>query len=428
MIFSKSTLGQICDEGGGTIRTGPFGSQLHQSDYRDVGIPVVMPQDIVEGKISDEKIARISESDAERLAGHKLERGDIVYGRRGNIGSHSLIKNREAGWLCGTGCLRISLGNGNVDSCFLHYYLNKPEVINWIYNHAIGATMANLNTSILRSVPITFPTILTQRKIAAILSAYDDLIVNTNRRIKILEEIARLIYQEWFVDYHFPGHESVKIVDTQVRMIPEGWKVTSILQSPYFIFIRENIKPYQGTKTYYATADVSGITIVSDGIRYTYEDKPSRAQKQPILNSVWFARMQETYKVLTFTKTNINIAQSSMLSSGFAGFRAVDGGSYPFLYFNIDSEDFHKQKDMFCTGATQRSLTNEGLGQIKSLIPPRDIVYQFGGIAQPIIDEILVLQQRNYILKKTRDLLVPKLISGEVDVSNLDIEISEEIA
>src|SRR5437660_561531 len=103
------TLGAICDEVGGIIRTGPFGSQLHESDYRDGGLPVVMPKDIVSGRIVVDGIARIGPEDANRLSQHKLKKGDIVYGRRGDIGRRALITDREDGWLCGTGCLRISL-------------------------------------------------------------------------------------------------------------------------------------------------------------------------------------------------------------------------------------------------------------------------------------------------------------------------------
>ena len=222
------TLGQICDEVGGIIRTGPFGSQLHQSDYQDEGLPVVMPKDIVDGRVSVEGIARIGDEDVERLSQHRLKKGDIVYGRRGDIGRRALITQREAGWLCGTGCLRISLGDSVLDPTFLYYYLGEAKVIGWIYNQAIGATMPNLNTSIIRSIPITYPSLPVQRKIAAILSAYDDLIENNTRRIEILEEMARSLYHQWFVNFRFPGHEQVKMVDSELGLIPEGWEIKKV--------------------------------------------------------------------------------------------------------------------------------------------------------------------------------------------------------
>jgi len=110
MELKSSTLGMICDKAGGVIRTGPFGSQLHESDYIEQGIPVVMPKNIIDGKVSTEDIAYISEDDANRLSQHQLRIGDIVYGRRGDIGRRAFITAKEAGWICGTGCLRISIG------------------------------------------------------------------------------------------------------------------------------------------------------------------------------------------------------------------------------------------------------------------------------------------------------------------------------
>lgn len=122
--WKRTTLGEICDEVRGVIKTGPFGAQLHESDYVDEGVPVVMPKDIIEGKVRVSTIARIGNEDVERLSQHKLKSGDIVYGRRGDIGRQALISLREQGWLCGTGCLRISLGDKVVDPIFLHYYLS----------------------------------------------------------------------------------------------------------------------------------------------------------------------------------------------------------------------------------------------------------------------------------------------------------------
>ena len=98
------------------MQTGPFGSQLHQSDYQESGVPVIMPADILDGKIDLTRIARVSESHVDRLKRHKLSKGDIVYGRRGDIGRQALIRDENTGWLCGTGCLRVTLGDAAVES------------------------------------------------------------------------------------------------------------------------------------------------------------------------------------------------------------------------------------------------------------------------------------------------------------------------
>lgn len=155
MSWKKVRLGDISN----SIQTGPFGSQLHKSDYSVEGIPVVMPKDIVDGKLSDESIARVNESHVNRLKRHKIEVGDILYSRRGDVGRCALATKNEEGWLCGTGCLRVTINTDIANPKFIFYQLQKKEIIGWVEKHAVGATMLNLNTSILSDVPIELPNI-----------------------------------------------------------------------------------------------------------------------------------------------------------------------------------------------------------------------------------------------------------------------------
>jgi len=216
-----------------------------------------------------------------------------------------------------------------------------------------------------------------------------------------------------------------KMIDSELGKIPEGWEVKSIMENNGWNFVNESISDYEGKKEYFATANVEGINIIKEGILVSYKDKPSRAQKQPLLFSVWFARMKDTYKVLGFTKVNEDIANNSILSSGFAGFKTSEF-SFPFIYLTINSDEFHQKKDQFCTGATQMSLTNDGLERIKIIVPTKNTIENFGKLVLPLLNKIFVLQKVNKVLRTTRDLLLPKLISGELDVSELDIKIREE--
>lgn len=172
MNWEQKVLGDIST----SIQTGPFGSQLHQSDYSDEGIPVVMPKDLIRGMVSEESIAQISKEHVERLSKHKIKAGDILYSRRGDVGKCAFASEREIGWICGTGCLKVSVDREKADPQFIFYQLQKAETIGWVINHAVGSTMLNLNTSILSAVPIDVPEIETQRKIVKILSSYDSLI------------------------------------------------------------------------------------------------------------------------------------------------------------------------------------------------------------------------------------------------------------
>ena len=196
MMWEIAKLGDISKN----IQTGPFGSQLHQSDYSECGIPVVMPKDLVGGKISEESIARVDKTHVERLCRHKIEVGDILYSRRGDVGRCAHVTKKEEGWLCGTGCLRVTIDSEKADSRFVFFQLQHPDTVGWVEKHAVGATMLNLNTTILSSVPIRLPTLEIQKRIADILSAYDDLIENNQKQIKLLEEAAQRLYKEWFVD------------------------------------------------------------------------------------------------------------------------------------------------------------------------------------------------------------------------------------
>ena len=155
--WRASVLGEEVARCGGRIQTGPFGSQLHASDYVADGVPVVMPKDLSQRRVSTLSIARVKLSDAERLTRHRLQEGDIVYSRRGDVERHGLVRGRETGWLCGTGCLLVRLGPEWPSPLFASIALDRPEIRAWLVQHAIGATMPNLNTGILAKVPLVVP-------------------------------------------------------------------------------------------------------------------------------------------------------------------------------------------------------------------------------------------------------------------------------
>src|SRR5690606_5072455 len=129
---------------------------------------------IGDNRIIEDGIVRISEDDANRLSQHRLKAGDIVYSRRGDVEKRALIREREEGWLGGTGCLKVRLGSNVVDPLFASLFLGHPAIREWIVRHAVGATMPNLNTSIMSAVPFVLPPLAEQRAIAAVLGALDD--------------------------------------------------------------------------------------------------------------------------------------------------------------------------------------------------------------------------------------------------------------
>ena len=170
--WRMSHLADLTSTHHGSIQTGPFGSQLHASDYVDSGVPVVMPKDIKDRRVMTDSVARVSQENADRLTRHKLMAGDIVFSRRGDVERHALITEREAGWLCGTGCLLLRPGKSWRSSTFLSMALNAAQARTWLVQHAVGATMPNINTGILGSVPVLLPP-------DALLSAFEDVVSAT---------------------------------------------------------------------------------------------------------------------------------------------------------------------------------------------------------------------------------------------------------
>lgn len=193
--WRSCTLGDLAQETGGCIQTGPFGSQLHASDYLPEGVPVVMPVNIGDNRLVARDVARIGEDDAGRLSRHTLRVGDIVYSRRGDVEKRALVRPAQAGWRCGTGCLLVRVGGAHVDPTYVSYWLGLPETRAWVSQHAVGATMPNLNTEILSAVPVLLPPLSEQRGIARTLLALDDKIDSNERVGELCLALAVEAYQ-----------------------------------------------------------------------------------------------------------------------------------------------------------------------------------------------------------------------------------------
>ncbi len=378
----------------------------------------------------DMKLIDLNEKELKKFL---LKDGDLLFARRSLVldgsGKCSIVIKPEVNTTFESSIIRMRLDKERALPLYYYYYFKSTIGRGKILAIASQTAVSGIRSSDLAKIKVCCPERKNQQRIVAILSRYDSLIENNEKRIKLLEQIAKLIYEEWFVKFKFPKHEKVKMIDskTDFGKIPEGWDVKSIMDIDYFSFINESIKEFSGEKEYFATANIDGLAIVKKGEIVTYENKPSRAQKEPKINSVWFARMKDSYKVLGVTKINKNIAENSILSSGFAGFESEEK-IFPFLFLNINSKRFDDLKSLYATGATQVSLNNDGLANIKIIYPKKEIVENFGMFVKPLIDQLFISQLKNQILRKTRDFLLPRLISGEVDVSELDIELNYEVA
>ena len=386
MSWASVTLGEVSTN----IQTGPFGSQLHQSDYSDGGVPVVMPKDLVDGHISEDSIARASMSHVDRLSRHKIEVGDILYSRRGDVCRCAFATEVEQGWLCGTGCLRVTIDQSKAIPKFIFYQLQKAETIGWVEKHAVGSTMLNLNTSILGSVPIELPSMAEQQMIVHVLSAYDDLIENNQKQIKLLEEAAQRLYKEWFVDLRFPGHENVKITDS----VPERWTWGTLA----------DIAVFRRGKTITKDQVKAGIIpVVAGGLEPAYyHDTPNT--NAPVVTvsgsgaNAGFTRMYHT-KVWASDCSYIDAAVTKDTA-----------WVYCFLKGNKASIDAMQK------GAAQPHVYAKDINAMKALFPDDKLMEQFRVIADLMFTRIGKLDMQIERLAEARNRLLPKLMSGEIEV------------
>lgn len=422
MMWEIAKLGDISKN----IQTGPFGSQLHQSDYSECGIPVVMPKDLVGGKISEESIARVDKTHVERLCRHKIEVGDILYSRRGDVGRCAHVTKKEEGWLCGTGCLRVTIDSEKADSRFVFFQLQHPDTVGWVEKHAVGATMLNLNTTILSSVPIRLPTLEIQKRIADILSAYDDLIENNQKQIKLLEEAAQRLYKEWFVDLRFPGHENTKIVDG----VPEEWS-----KNPIQDFISYEIgggwgEELQNEKSMIPAYVIRGTDIKGlvngqlQSVPYRYHTAGSLETRKLRDGDIVFevsggSKTEGVARTVRIIDLMLKTWENSVICASFCkrikpipSFSQYLYDSFRWMRLNGKTQEYDKKSASSIVNYRWKDF----LAQEKILKPDEETISRYNNIAGTIYTKIIVCSCQIEQAKMKRELLLPKLMNGEVEV------------
>ena len=375
MSWDNVTLKDVSTD----IQTGPFGSQLHQSDYSENGTPVVMPKDLQDGHVSIASIARVDKDHVERLSKHKIKPGDILYSRRGDVGRCAFATMRESDWLCGTGCLRVTINPNMANPKFIFYQLQKPETIGWVEKHAVGATMLNLNTTILGNIPLSLPPLSIQNQIADYISAYDDLIENNRRQIKLLEEAARRLYREWFVDFRFPGHEQVKIVDG----VPEGWKKVKLSEIVEVRYGKDHKSIPDGDIPVYGSGGLMRYCAKS-----IYEGESVLIPRKGTLNNILYVD-EPFWTVDTMFYTILKMQNI---------------GIYIFQF--LSTFDFYSMN----TGAAVPSTTAETLKNMETILPDIKILKCFDCFAKNIYNKTSNLQKGCTQLSNARDMLLYKML------------------
>jgi len=278
------------------------------------------------------------------------------------------------------------------DERFSYYFLKSIDFKN--YNS--GSAQPSLNRNYIYPIEIKVPPLPIQRKIAAILSAYDDLIENNTRRIEILEEMARSIYREWFVKFRFPGHEQVQMVDSELGPIPEGWeavKVEDVVELAYGKSLTAKNR-IPGTVPVYGSAGVVGYhnesLVNAPGVIV--------GRKGNVGSVFWSNDDFFPIDTVFYVQTKVCLH---------------------YVYYNLQNQNFINND------AAVPGLNRNQAYSLPFLLPSENLLKQFQHFVDVIFKQTSKLRIKNDNLRQTRDLLLPRLISSEIDVENLDINISQ---
>lgn len=421
--WKQTTLGEVLHAGGGKIQTGPFGSQLHASDYVELGIPCIMPANMKNNRVDLSGIAFISEKDAQRLSQHLVQEGDIVYSRRGDVTQKALIGKTESGYFCGTGCLLVRPGNA-IDPEFLTYHLSTLSNQDWIVKQAVGATMPNLNTAILSAVPLNVPPHKDlQKKIAAVLSAFDAKI-DCNQRINAeLEAMAKALYDYWFVQFDFPfdfaqgrpdaGGKPYKSSGgkmvynaTLKREIPAGWEDKQLSEIA-------NIT--MGTSPTGESLNDSGAGEIffQGSTDFGWQFPTVRLYTtQPV-------RMAKRGDILLSVRApvgDLNIAHlDCCIGRGLAALNSKDGfDGFLFYVMQYFKTVFDRRNS---EGTTFGSITKDDLYSLPLAYPSPELLKKYNDVVSGYNKMVFTRSMENNHLAQLRDWLLPMLMNGQVRVA-----------
>ena len=388
--WTEYKIGDICIVGDGA----------HAKIKRqDKGIKYLTSKNVKDGKLDLSKVDFISPQDYEKYfkadskALTKPQPQDVLFSI---IGEPYLFQKSDLFGLSSS----VSIIRPNASEIFpkyLYYWIKGHIFQNALYAIKGGVAQSYVSLEMIKSLPLNYPPLPIQRAIASILSNYDDLIENNNRRIKILEEMAKTVYQEWFVKYRFPNHENVKMIESELGLIPEGWQVKKV---------KDIVRRLKVGKKY-KEKDVlnEGLIPVIDqsrnsvlGFHNQEADYKTSSDSPIIIFGDHTCKMQLMVEPFSVAENVVPFVSNENIL-------------VTYLYFLVES--------LVTTQEYKRHWTELMSKQVVTTTPY--LMKEFSSFVIPIFKTINNLSKKNDNLRKTRDLLLPKLISGAIDVENLDI-------
>lgn len=411
MNWETDKIGTFIDRKEASMQTGPFGTQLKASDYKDAGVPVINVRNIGFGKIRDEKLEYIEERLAEKLKAHILRDGDIVFGRKGASDRHVLIDKTTDGWFQGSDCLRLRLNSPKLFGKFLSYYFDTSGHKYWMEAVcSFGATMTSLNQDIVRRIDIPVPPLPAQKKIAAVLSAYDDLIENNKRRIAILEKMAEEIYREWFVRLRFPGHKNTKFE----KGVPSGWTAAGL--ETLCVEVRKRTKKKDLTEDvqYVGLEHMPRKSIALT--EFAFADSVQSDKFTFIVDDILFGKIRPYLHKIALAPF------AGTCSSDIIVLRSLKPHNLGFVLFTVFSGSFVDLATVASKGTKMPRADWDFLKKQEMRIPNVELLGEFQAKIDPIFVQIKALTEINRLSAQAKNLLLPRLIFGKLSVEALDIQ------
>ncbi len=319
--------------------------------------------------------------------------------------------------------IRVRLDQTRADPLYYFYFFKSRQGRELMQSIVMQVAASGIRASELTELLVPTPPLGIQRKIAAILSAYDDLIENNTRRIKLLEEMAQRIYREWFVDFRYPGHEAVPLADSQLGLIPVGWDI-GLLKD--LVDVNVNTIRGSGTDESIDYIDISSVErgTVKATKRMMLSEAPGRARRRVSDGDILWSTVRPNlcaYALVLEPKGNC------IASTGFAVL-SPRHASFAYIYALSTTDAFVEYLNGRATGSAYPAVTSSIFENAPVLLPPKDILRTFAENVEPHFRLASLLARKSEILRSARDLLTPRLISGEIDVTDLDIALAETAA
>lgn len=409
MNWPKATIDSIRADSRYSLVGGPFGSDLTTRHYVDDGVPVIRGTNLPGDRaFLDEGFVFVREEKADALIANTAYPGDVIFTQRGTLGQVGVIPLEPSfqRYVISQSQMKLSVDLAIADPQFVYYYFRHPDTVQKVKNHGLTSGVPHINLGILKAFEIPLPPLHIQRLIVSTLAGYDDLIENNRRRMALLEESARLLYREWFVRLRFPGHEHTRIIDG----VPEGWKrkalgeVAQINQSSLG-------STYDGEIDYIDIASVTPNSI-DETTRYQFRDAPSRARRVVRHGDIIWSCVRpnrRSHAVIWQPPENL------VASTGFA---VISPTSLPtsFLYQTVTTDSFVGYLENHAKGAAYPAVVAGDFARAKILVPSEALARAFNEFAEPLLFQTNSLRMQNKKLRAARDLLLPRLMSGELAV------------